>query len=112
MKPENFYRSLSLGRGCGKTTALAEACKKIGATMLCINQQQAKDIALKFGIKTAVTNSELRGVSGPFLYDHYAVEQFAMFMESKLEEANTKISDLEDRIRELINKDEYINEKD
>lgn len=62
-------------RGVGKTRAMAEACKKLGGTMVCVNVQHADAVIREYGIDAVSVASpgRLRGQSGPVLFDPDAV---------------------------------------
>lgn len=69
-----------LKRRCGKTTALAKAAESIGATFVCAERSHADDVRHTVpGVKTVdmsiFYSDEFRVVTGPFIFDHYAIEK-------------------------------------
>jgi len=61
-------------RASGRTTAIAEACIKINATMLCATQRDAYRITKEYGIKAvSIQYQPSVGLRGPFLADHFAI---------------------------------------
>jgi hypothetical protein len=74
--------SMAMGpRGSGRTTALAAAAKSIGATLVCNDFYSSKWIAKEHGVKT-ISRQELSGGStGPFIWDHHALEQRELELE-------------------------------
>ena len=65
-------------RGSGKTHALCQAAKEIGALFVCHSARFARDLERKHGIN-AVSISEEYAVVGtrrPVLFDHLLTEQF------------------------------------
>lgn len=71
-------------RQVGKTTAVCEAAKKIGATVVCRDAGDAARVAREHGVKTIGIYNEPRGLHGPFLYDPDAVQAMLHFVNSKL----------------------------
>jgi len=84
--------------GCGRTTAIAKACKSINATMLCATSNHAKEVANEHGIKTASIQNVDHGYRGPFLADHYAIQSITHDYEAMIAERNIEISALKLRI--------------
>lgn len=60
-------------RGSGRTTALANAAKAIGATVVAADDQSARRIAEEHGVKAVVVEHLSAGWLGPFVWDHHAV---------------------------------------
>lgn len=96
----NNIIATSYGRRFGKTTAICKAAKEIGATVICANTQQAQILKLEHGIKTATIHQNLRGTTGPYLYDHFAMEQTVFELEHFYKK---EIKDRDTRIINLIN---------
>lgn len=79
-------------RGCGRTTAIVEACKRIGATMVCSDYQQAKWIEGTHGIKTTDLNANALGTTGPYLFDHHAVDVLSADYEGQIARLREELS--------------------
>lgn len=83
---------LSIGpRGCGRTTVLIEAAKKIGATFVCGHKQQADDVKREHGIETICISANPMGTKGPYIFDHNAMLQIVLDYDRKLDESVTKL---------------------
>jgi len=69
-------------RGIGKTHAAIMHAKEIGATLVCVNRQHAREIASEFGINTVGLESfnadKFRGSKKPVVFDPDAL--FAAMM--------------------------------
>lgn len=82
-------------RGVGKTTAAIIAAKKINATLVCYDMQQAKQIKKEHNIETipATINTEtLRGKKiGPLIFDTDAVARIIQLETDKLEKEIKKL---------------------
>lgn len=63
-------------RRTGRTTAICEAAKKIGATVLAANYQHKKYLE-QFGVNAIPVDNEeaIECVAGPILFDHYTLER-------------------------------------
>lgn len=82
------------GRRLGKTTAIAKAVKDLDGIMLCRSHQHAKDVQRQFGVTARSMEMNLHGFNGPFMLDHYALEEL-------LYKAVNKIETLEKELEEL-----------
>lgn len=60
-------------RGSGRTTALANAAKSIGATLVAADDQSARFIAEEHGVKAVAVERMSAGCFGPFVFDHHTV---------------------------------------
>ncbi|MDT8902206.1 hypothetical protein [Anaeroselena agilis] len=90
-------------RQTGKTTAICEAARKIGASVICGTESQARMIRQKYGVDAIpirIAANCTRGSGRTVLYDHFA--QFVMVAEAYQE--NEKMARELDRLRrsELI----------
>lgn len=81
----------------GKTTLLARIASELQAVFLTADIESAKEIKRKFKLSTRSIDTNLDGVSGPFIFDHYAVERL-------LERAADKIEQLEKENQALKSK--------
>ncbi len=82
-------------RQLGRTTALAEASLRVGATFVVSSQVIAKDLKRQFPkLKcVAYTNPDnLRGI-GKIIFDHHVIEQAYGETEGKLYNLNSKLID-------------------
>lgn len=66
-------------RRCGKTHAIAKACKEADGIMICSNSSEAKRIKHEYGIKTMalhdVESGKTNWLKNPNFYDHWAYEE-------------------------------------
>ena len=75
MNPRELAELAAIGpRQSGRTTAICRAAKEANGIVVCASQEQADAIADRHGVKTIVP-SKARGMTGPFFWDHYAVER-------------------------------------
>ena len=81
-------------RRSGKTTAICEAAKKIGAIVIVHNREEAKRVSKEYGVKTISYNENLRPLHGPFLVDSTAVGFAAMEYEGQLKKQQAAIDKL------------------
>jgi len=96
-----FQEWLSIGpRGCGRTTALVEAAKKIGATFVCFNAQHAQQMKREHDIPTIPVDANPRGTRGPYIFDHNAMLEIAHQYERRIAELQSKLGACESQ-REL-----------
>jgi len=75
-------------RQTGRTTAICEAAKKIGAWVIAANLRHAQQINHEHGVGTVAMNQRhdfLAGRSEPALWDHFAVEQLERQYEREIE---------------------------
>jgi hypothetical protein len=79
-------------RSCGKTSALIEACRKIGAVLVCGTEEQARDINRLHDIKTTSIYRDASDIYEPYLFDHYAVEAIIDSYASRITELKRRIS--------------------
>lgn len=102
---DNLIMSGNMGRRIGKTTAIVEAAKKIGATIVCANKAHARMLKEDFKIETVVPYKEIRGTKGPYLYDHFAMEFIAHEALREIEKLEKKVEKLkQDLLNEQRNK--------
>lgn len=82
-----------MGRRIGKTTGIATVCKAMDGLMLGANHSHAKMLEHEYGVNARSMKMDLHGFSGPFFFDHYALECL-------LEQAADKIESLEEELVE------------
>lgn len=93
MKLDPFVIAMSARRS-GKTTAICKAAKEIGAIVICHSKQEANRVAREHQVKTVHLNSEIRGMTEPFLIDTYAyVETLSSF--------HTQLEQLQEQLKRL-----------
>ncbi len=82
-----FYVMMeNLVRQTGRTTALAEACKKIDGIFLATSVDQANWYKRKFNVNSTVpTSKELIGTRKPIILDHYLL--YCIFKDVLYEES-------------------------
>ena len=81
-------------RQTGRTAATCRAAIDIGGIVIAASFEHAKYLTKEFGVIAKSMDINMDGFSGPFLFDHFAVEQL-------LERAAQKIKDVDDRCKEL-----------
>ncbi len=66
-----------MSRQSGRTRAICEAAKKIGATVICANGGSAMTLRDTYGVETVCMTdmNKIEGSRGPYLFDHLAVER-------------------------------------
>ena len=84
---QRMYRSMktnddiemlnSMAIGSGKTFAICEAAKKIGATVVTHNRNEARRIAKEYQVKAVSLCGNIRGTTGPYLVDTQAVSEYS-----------------------------------
>ncbi len=90
-----YSRLFMLGpRGCGRTYATAEACRQIGATMLCRDSRHALKVSKDHQIKVAVISLRPEGLSGPFLADHNAMLKVCIEYEGEIQKLRNMLEEL------------------
>lgn len=87
-KLQDFAIVSMSGRQLGKTTLLAKAAKELGGVFVCHNKVQARQVSKEHQVRTMTLDDEPRGLQGPVIFDHYALE-FMLF------KAGSTIEDLE-----------------
>lgn len=113
-------------RGVGKTTVTAEAAKKIGATVVCMNTHDAARVAKEHEVPTVSVHSSdrLRGTRGPLLFDpdavyvmaaHYEMEIARLDAERlelarQLGDAQNVAADLQARFDAVFQKRDYVDD--
>ena len=70
-------------RGTGKTQALCEAAKKIGATLIVHSAEEKKRVEELYGVKAAVIRADMRGTEGPYLIDSHAASLEMAYLENE-----------------------------
>ena len=90
------------GRQQGKTKAMAGACARIGAILICHNQEEAQRVVREYGIKAISQSVDIIGTTGPYLVDPHLVGEYAYEMRRSLQEKNEEIK----RITEAFDKRE------
>jgi len=70
-----LHHMILFPRASGRTTAICEAAKKIGATVICHTSNYAKDVSRRFGVNTIALHEleRARGTGCPYLMDHNAI---------------------------------------
>lgn len=81
-------------RRMGTTTALVKAAKDIDAIVLAANIEHAKQINHQFDIVSKSISTNLDGLCGPFILDHYATSELLMSAVRKIEQLENKIEEL------------------
>lgn len=89
-------------RRVGKTTAMAEACKKIGGVLVTTSRVLARELEQEHGIKTAVIGEpeRMRGRTEPVLFEPEAVAALSEEYERKLSELDASRERLAERLLE------------
>ena len=76
----------TFGIRAGKTTALCEAAKKIGAAVLCHSAEEAQRVAKEYEVDTIhLGQFPKRGSHQPVLVDTHAVAMYALGMEKEVD---------------------------
>jgi hypothetical protein len=91
----------------GKTTAICEAARKIGAIVVTGSEKEAKRITKEFGVTAmSIHHWQLtQGLDMPFLFDTYGVTEMAADFETAYEIEKRKREQLEEKlnmIQELL----------
>lgn len=91
---EHIAQMLDAGRGFGKTTMMAKACKDLDGIYLCNSHAEAKKVKHEHQVPTESIDKNLHGYIGPFFIDHHATAQL-------LHRAASKIKELEEENKTL-----------
>ena len=84
-------------RRFGTTTMLAKVCNELQGTMIGANHEHARELQHTHKVVAKSYDVNLSGHSGPFIFDHFAIEQIFL-------RAADKIASLEDEIEQLNKK--------
>jgi len=98
---ENATMATHIARCTGRTTAICKAAKEIGAIVIVHHREEARRLEREFGVKCKTINDDLRGFSGPILYDTCAVSVLAQLAVNQIDKLNGRVATLEARIAEL-----------
>lgn len=98
---------MPLARRVGKTTALAEATRRLGGTLVCVNARAAQLTAGEFGVRTCSveTPERLRGRIGPVFFEPEAVAAMCLDYDGEileLRERLTKTTEQLDAVRRAM----------
>lgn len=85
------------GRRLGKTTVIAKAAKELDGLLLGANHKHALDLKHDHGIEARSMEMNLHGFRGPFFLDHYALETLLFKAANKIETLEEKIKELEEK---------------
>lgn len=97
---DSLAMAMEMGRGRGKTFQLALACKNIGATLICANHVQARLYKKQYGVPTTTIECQkLRGTTGPYLIDNFAVTAICDSASSEINRLNKRIKELTERLK-------------
>ena len=81
-------------RQFGRTTMVARLVKECNGIMLAHNHDYARDLQRKFGVVSKSIDLNLEGFSGPFFFDHFAIETLLLRAANKIEELEGQIEQL------------------
>lgn len=85
-------------RAMGRTTMIAKAAEATGGMVLARTHDQAKWIEREFGVPARSIEMNLEGFSGPFFFDHHAIEGLLLNAANKIEELEKKVQILSEYI--------------
>lgn len=93
----------AFARRTGKTTELVEVCRRLGGTLVCLNEQAASDVRRSYKIDaTSIYRPErMRGRTGPVFFEPEAVALISQEYERDLRELRKDRDAIKDRLREL-----------
>lgn len=98
---ETIIEALSMCRRVGKTHHMAKVAEKIAGTLICGTTHHAEEIAAHFRIPTVSVSQNLRGRSGPFVVDNFAVEVLLRELMLDREQLHKQIEVCEEMQRDL-----------
>lgn len=81
-------------RQFGRTTLLARLVKETNGVLLTHNTDFATQLQRKFGITAKSMEVNLEGLTGPFFFDHFALETMLLKAANKIEELERQIEEL------------------
>ena len=93
MSYKNTYKGIG-PIGSGITTSLVMACKGSGASLVCVNQQHARDVHAEFNIPTTTLDTNVKGLKGPFIFDHHAVDVMSDRYEQEIGDLKKQLADV------------------
>jgi hypothetical protein len=99
----NFSLIFNRDRRTGRTTAIADAARSIGAIVLAASFEDAVRITKQHGVPaTNIMRGEaLLQADGPFLADHYAVEQVCLQYEVTIDRLTKQLADTRALVHEI-----------
>lgn len=101
----DFGSLINNARGKGKTTAMAEAVKKVGGVLLTRDGREALRVSKAYGIKAAYYGTNIHGIRVPILIDPDAVAVIGLEMEREMDTLRTQLaakSAEAERLREAL----------
>lgn len=107
----NRLKDLAMATICkrqiGKTTKLIQMCKELNGVFICANSCLAKKISEQYGVKAVSKEHNLRGMTGPFILDHYVVELEFYNAASEIEKLRNENQKLREAIKFYSQKDNF-----
>lgn len=89
-------------RGSARTTALANAARSIGATLVGATHEHARMLEARHGVKAISVDRDVRGTqSGPYIFDHYTVESMILGYEAELHDLRRDLQLAQDKLRQI-----------
>jgi hypothetical protein len=88
-------------RGSARTTALANAARNIGATLVGASIEQAHMLQARHGVPAISVDRNVRGTRGPYIFDHYTVERLILDYESELDRVRRELEKAQDKLRQI-----------
>lgn len=88
-------------RRLGRTPLLMKVAKDLDAVVIAANVDQAKMLERQFGVVAKSVEINLEGLSGPFIFDHFAVETMFLKAANKIEVVEKENQELKDEVRTL-----------
>lgn len=87
-----FPNLMGRGRQLGKTHAMAEAAKKVGAIMVCSSEQEASRVRQLHGIRTISIHrgESLYGTTDPVFFDPDAVALLLSQLQARVEKLQSE----------------------
>jgi hypothetical protein len=97
-------------RRLGRTTMLMKAAKELDAIVLAASLDHADLLKREHGVVAKSMEVNLEGFSGPFIFDHFAIETILIKAANKIEELEKEVARLNHAIEEIMcgpNADDY-----
>lgn len=85
----------------GKTTLLAKVAKELGGMILGANHTHARLLSRTFGVPAKSVDLNLEGFSGPFIFDHFALESLFERAADKIEALEKENEELKKQLQKL-----------
>jgi hypothetical protein len=100
----------SRDRRTGRTTLIMKVAKDMNALVLAANHEHALHLQRNHGVNAKSIDTNLEGLMGPFIFDHYAVERLLQRAADKIESLEKEIEEMKEQARDDAFERDLIND--